>query len=139
MLDDPDRAWRISVLPLGIVLIVCGVAAWVGAFTLPLGFVPFIEEIEHRRIAVVALGLASAGLGLGVLRRSRTAWRALFAYLALGILWVTAGVIWDHHFHVFADIRWFLVCLNLVMGAAIIGGIYATTRAVFRRPGGSET
>ena len=87
----PERAFRVSVMPLSIFFIVSGavfviVAAFVdGRFIHMPPFGP-----TGAKVAFGLVGLVLIIVGAGMLRRSRLAWYGMFAYLALGGIWYLA-------------------------------------------------
>jgi hypothetical protein len=84
----PERAFRISVVPLSIFFIVGGAVLAIAAavrdgrsvYMPPLG-------PTGAKLALGAVGLALVAIGAGMLLKLRLAWYGLIAYLALGGVW----------------------------------------------------
>ena len=126
-----DRAYRVSVLPLGIFLMFGGVVFVLSAVFMPMTpvwIMPPFDDPWLKRVVFGGLGFLWVPIGLGLCFRSRITWFGLFTYMLLGIIWqVTAG---------FLDPRLAsFVVLSPLVNIPIAVGIYFVTKPVFVRNG----
>jgi hypothetical protein len=121
-----ERAWRFSVLPLGLLFILGGIVLIAGAIWMPSDelFVPPFQEPSLKRAVLAGLAIPVCMIGLGLCWRNKIAWYALFLYLVVGTIWhVVAGVF---------DPRFIALAIGSpVLNGAIAVGIYYATKPVF--------
>ncbi len=81
-----DRAYRLSVLPLGIFMVLAGIAGPAWAVFAPVhSFWTFVPEPTNPLVKRLVLGgtsLPLLPLGIGVCLRSKLAWWGFFAWMA---------------------------------------------------------
>jgi hypothetical protein len=121
----PDRAYRWSVLPLGIFSIIGGVFVFTAAMLMPpesLQMPPF-EAAWLKRLALGCLCLYLVLIGLGLCYRNKAAWLGFFAYILIGMIWHLAVGLCDPQFAIFV--------LSPVLNVPIAVGIYFATKPVF--------
>lgn len=85
----PERAYRWSVLPFGVFMMVGGIILFASSVLAPSNSIsmPPLQDPWLKRVVFGGLALCVALLGLGFCRRSRVAWWGFFAYLLLGTVW----------------------------------------------------
>jgi len=141
----PERAYRWSVLPLGIFSIVSGIVLPASAVLMPAEqiLVPPFAEPWLRRVALGGISILCLPIGVGLCLRSKVAWWAFFAWLMAGTAWHIFIGITDPRFPEFAF-------LSPAFNIPLAVGIYVATKPVFTLaqrehggkaespPGGSE-
>jgi uncharacterized membrane protein HdeD (DUF308 family) len=122
----PERAYRSSVLPLGIFLIVGGIVLFSAAMLMPSDalFVPPFSDPWVKRTVFGGLSLPLLPLGLGFCLRNKLAWWGFFAWLLIGTAWQVVTGMLDPQFGP-------LVVISPVFNAFVAVGIYFATRPVF--------
>lgn len=132
-----DRAYRSSVLPLGVFMVFGGIVLPVSAVLMPAEqiFVPPLTDPWLTRVVFGGMSLFLLPLGVGFCLRSKVAWYGFFAWALIGTIWW--GVFFrgppDRHFEIFVNV----VCplFNLLIAV----GIYFATKPVFVRDGENGT
>ena len=126
----PERAYRLSVRPLAIFFMAGGALVAIGSCVLPITWVPFVRDEWLKRLVMLASCLVSIAIGVGLYRRSKMAWYAMFAWITLGTLWTVAGSILDPWI---GDARWPVAAYGVIVNGAFGVGSYFATRPVFIR------
>ena len=134
----PERAYRVSVLPLGVFFIVGGAFSLVASFVLPIVWLPFVHDERMARFLFAGVSLLLGGIGVGLVLKSKAAWYALFAWWVLGTVWPVAGWLFDPPARIWAEMsdaaRWFYPVFGLVLNGIFVVGLYVATRPAFLRP-----
>ncbi len=127
----PERAYWTSVVPLGCLFAIGGpmMAAMVWLPMVHIGWLPFLSSDSAKRIAFVALGLFFAVIGVGLWRRSKIAWYAVFAYVGAGNAGIILGWLFDPTAP--GEQSDFFVS-GIPFNLLIATGIYFATRPAFR-------
>ena len=121
-----DRAYRLSVLPLGVFMIFGGVIlfTWAMLMSPEQIFVPPFKGSLLERVVFGGLSLALLSLGIGFCFRSKVAWWCFFVWMLIGIIWhVIAGILDPQ----FAS----LAILSPAFNIPIAVGIYYVTKPAF--------
>ena len=130
----PERAYRVSVVPLSIFFVIAGVVFFVVSLVVD-GRHIFMPPLGPEAASVVfgGAGLFLATVGAGMLFKLKIAWYAMLAYLVLGTPWATwAFATAPEHM---ACPTAFVVAIPLFnVGVAV--GLYFVTRPVFVRARG---
>jgi hypothetical protein len=122
----PDRAYRWSVLPLGILSILGGIFFFAGAMLMPPEFVqipPFVD-IWLKRLAMGFLCFYLVLIGIGLCYRNKAAWLGFFAYIIIGTIWHIAVGICDPQYAIF-------VIMSPLFNVPFAISIYFATKPVF--------
>jgi hypothetical protein len=126
--DTPDRAYRASVLPLGLFMAFAGLILPLSAILMPAQSFLVFPESERwlQRVVFGGLSLLLLPLGIGLCLRSRFAWWGSFAWLLAGTTWNTVTAILNSRFD--DAIVGPLVTIPLAIG------IFFVTKPAFMRP-----
>lgn len=130
----PDEAYKKSVKPLSLFFIFGAIIMFINLRSLPAHFwdgmpVPFFHSVFSKIIFMHCLDALLLIIGIGLLKKWKFAGYILFGYLAIGTLWVSAGVLFDY----FPDLPSKFVVIPLVFFInGMIGlGLYAAIKPVF--------
>ncbi|MBN1395220.1 MAG: hypothetical protein JW959_09365 [Pirellulales bacterium] len=120
-----DRAYRLSVLPLGIFMIVCGIIFCASALLMwpQRIFIPPLNEPLVERIVFIGISLPLIPMGIGFCFRSKVAWWCFFAWMFIGMIWNFSFVIPDPEFSVLGILSF--------MNIPLAVGIYYATKPAF--------
>lgn len=128
---DSGRAYRTSVVPLSVLLMLGGMIsatlAWVVRAPITSPF-PFIESEALNRHLFGIAGLACVGIGVGLLFRNRVAWYALLAYVGCAVLLLAVSVL---DARIVASRGLAFPILGSLINAAIGVGLYFALRPAF--------
>jgi hypothetical protein len=122
----PERAYRWSVLPCGLFMIVGGIVLPSAALLMPSYalFVPPFSDPWLKRAVFAGMSLPLLPLGLGLCFRSKLAWWGFFAWLIIGTAWQVVGGFLDPQFA-------HLVVVSPVFTLGFAVGTYFATKPVF--------
>jgi len=132
-----ERAYRVSVRPLAIFLILGGLLLPALAVLCPSApDMPFAESPIARRILMAVLGFFFLPIGIGLYLKLKVAWYAMLVYLVFGTVFGAIGVWVDEA----ADTRERVVLMlfAVLINGVLTVGLYFVTRPVFSRPRRSE-
>jgi hypothetical protein len=123
-----DPAYRFAVLPLGIFFVLGGIVAIATAIWMPpeAMLMPPFEDPSLKRLIMAGLAIPVFAIGLGLCRRSKTAWYGLFLYMLTGTIWHVVVGLLDPQFR-------FLAIASPVLNGAIGVGLYLVTKPAFVR------
>lgn len=122
----PERAYRWSVLPLGVFMVVGGILLTGAAMLMPADsiFVPPWSDPWMKRLVLGGMSLLLVPMGIGFCLRSKVAWRGFFAWLMVGTCYhIVAGIL-DPQYRPFIVLS---PAFNISFGAAI----YLITKPLF--------
>ncbi len=130
-MTDPGRAYRTSVVPFSIFLMLGGgfFAFLMGGMRVPITSpFPFIVSDALNRFIFVVVGLVCVAIGIGLIFRSRVAWYALLVFLVIGVVLPVISVL-DARILQMTGFKYpiFGVLLNGAIGI----GIYFAMRPAF--------
>ncbi len=130
-MTDPGRAYRTSVVPLSIFLMLGGVFAavsvWVVRAPITLPF-PLIESDDLNRHLFGSVSLACVAIGIGLILRNRLAWYALLVFLCIGVVLPVISAL-DARIVAMAGFEYPI--FGGLLNAAIGIGIYIALRPAF--------
>jgi hypothetical protein len=127
-----DRAYKVFVRPLSLFLMFAGaVLLMVSGFVrLPIaGPFPFVESEAANRALFAAISALIIVLGVGLYRRSRLAWIGLFAYIGLGTVLTSLGMLFDPRLD---ELGWWPAVVGPVINGVFAVGIFLGTAPAFR-------
>ncbi|MHC4505094.1 MAG: hypothetical protein ACYTFI_17450 [Planctomycetota bacterium] len=127
----PERAYRVSVVPLSIFFVIAGLVFFVVSLVVDGKYI-FMPPLGPKTASVAfgGIGLFLAAVGVGLLFRLKTAWYAMLAYFILGAPW--AAWSWATAPEEMAPPVAFVV-FGTLLNVGIAVGLYFVTRPVFVR------
>ena len=127
----PERAYRVSVRPLAGFMILGGLVGVAFAVLLPQPpHVRLAMTAGGKRILMAVTSVPSLLIGVGLWRRLKVAWYALFGYLIIGTILVGVSMWLDIRPERVSD--WILLAVPMLLYLSVIVGLYFVTRPVFR-------
>ncbi len=133
--STPDKAFKTSVRPLGVLLILQSlillyiISTW-PAETLARFPLPFIPD-SAKQYFLITFAILILVIGIGLYMRSRLLWYWFISYLIIGPCWPIAGVAFDY-FPGIGLTKKILIPVLVLVAAIISGGLYIVTKPAFK-------
>ena len=131
----PERAYRVSVIPLALFLVIGGLFLSVAAVVLPITSpFPFVRSELGNRAIFGAISIFLSVTGIGLWRKSKTAWYAMLFYLVAGASAHAVAVLFDSESPLYGGQQRYLVLGGLLLWDLLIAvGIYCAIAPAFRQ------
>jgi hypothetical protein len=133
-MSKAEEAYRKSVKPLAYLFILGGIMMVQIFFVFPNDMwiefpAPFFYSILSKKLLMIFVDLLFLFIGIGLLKRFKPAWYALFAYISIGSLWLALGGLFGYFPNQLPG--YMLAILALIINGGIGTGIYFITKPAF--------
>ena len=134
--STPEKAFKTSVRPLGVLLILQSLGLLYVTSTwpsdtfvrAPLPFIP--DPIKQYFMIVTAILILVIGIGLFM--RSRPLWYLFISYLFIGPCWLILGVAFDY-FPKIGISKEIIIPILVFVSALVSGGLFIVTKPAFKK------